>query len=300
MAVVTDRPMFDRNGHLTIEAWIEHDGTSDADAIILTRERPGENGATTYELSLVGSGSNVPVRFMLDGQARSVMSNVNVAAGRFTHVAGVYDGASLTIYVDGQEAGSVEVNGVVANGEGPLRFGANSTGNRGYRGKIDEVRIWHAARSANQLSLDHRSGWGDVAGLAAYFRFDEQSGTITKSSAGRPMTAHLLGGARFEAGGPVPIDRLPELPQQIVLEGNYPNPFNPQTTIRFSLPAADVVHLTVFNMLGQQVATLLSGDARPAGIQEVSFDAASLPSGVYLYRLEAGGMAASGRMTLVK
>jgi hypothetical protein len=300
MAVVSDRPIFDRNGHVTVEAWVEHSGTSDPDAIILTRQHPTQESQTSYELSFVGSGENVPVRFMLDGPTRSVTSTVNVQAGRFTHVAGVYDGSSLKIYVDGQEAGSAEVSGIPANGAGPLRFGANAYGDRGYRGKIDEVRIWHEARSAEQLSVDHRSGWGDATNLAAYFRFDEQSGSIARSSAGRPMTAHLLGGARFEAGGPVPIDRSPELPERIALEGNYPNPFNPQTTIRFSLPAPEAVHLTVFNTLGQLVATLLNGESRPAGIQEVRFDASNLPSGMYLYRLHAGGTTVTGRMTLVK
>jgi hypothetical protein len=300
MAVAADRPIFDRNGHLTVEAWIEHDGTSETDAIVLTRQHPAQENMTSYELSLVGSGEHVPVRFMLDGHARSVTSSVTVPAGRFTHVAGVYDGSSLTIYVNGQEAGSVEVNGVPATGVGPLRFGGNASGDRGYRGKIDEVRIWHVARSAEQLSVDHRSGWGDASDLAAYFRFDEQVGSIARSSASRPMTAHLLGGARFEAGGPVPIDRSPELPERIVLEGNYPNPFNPQTTIRFALPAPEAVHLTVFNTLGQQVATLLNGESRPAGVQEVRFDASHLPSGMYLYRLQAVGTSVTGRMTLVK
>ena len=74
------------------------------------------------------------------------------------------------------------------------------------------------------------------------------------------------------------------VPDAVVLEGNYPNPFNPQTTIRFGLPEAAQVSLTVYDMTGRAVANLVNG-SMAAGTHEVNFDAANLPSGMYLYRL---------------
>ena len=83
-------------------------------------------------------------------------------------------------------------------------------------------------------------------------------------------------------------DVTSSLPTEYVLDQNYPNPFNPSTTIDFSLPATETVTLTVYNVLGQKVATLIADEAMSAGTHSVQFDATQLSSGMYLYRLEAG------------
>ena len=77
-----------------------------------------------------------------------------------------------------------------------------------------------------------------------------------------------------------------ELPKQFRLEQNYPNPFNPSTTIEFALPKSSFVTLKVYNLLGEEVATLFA-EQRSAGIHKLNWDAKGLASGVYLYRLEA-------------
>jgi hypothetical protein len=84
----------------------------------------------------------------------------------------------------------------------------------------------------------------------------------------------------------------PVLPQQVMptvyaLNQNYPNPFNPTTVLSFDLPGNSIVTLKVYNMLGQEVATLYDNLEVEAGVEEVEFDASSLVSGVYFYRVTA-------------
>ena len=90
-------------------------------------------------------------------------------------------------------------------------------------------------------------------------------------------------------------------PDRFTLYQNYPNPFNPSTTIRFNLPEATHIRLTIYNILGEEVAMLVNG-FRNAGTYTVSFVAADfkMSTGVYFYRLEAGTFVHSRKMILIK
>ncbi len=90
------------------------------------------------------------------------------------------------------------------------------------------------------------------------------------------------------------------LPERFLLYQNYPNPFNPVTTLQFDLRRHLKVTLKVFNVLGQEVATLLQNAPLSAGTHKIAFDGAHLPSGVYIYTLVSDGFAASQKMVLLK
>jgi hypothetical protein len=81
--------------------------------------------------------------------------------------------------------------------------------------------------------------------------------------------------------------------------GNYPNPFNPSTEIRYEILTPSTVRLDVFDILGRNVATLVNG-RQSTGAYQVTFNAASFSSGVYFYRLQAGSFSETKRMLLVK
>ncbi len=88
-------------------------------------------------------------------------------------------------------------------------------------------------------------------------------------------------------------------PQKYSLAQNYPNPFNPSTKIEYSVAQAGQVTLKIFDILGKEVGTLVNENKQP-GAYRVSFDASSLPSGVYIYRLNAGPYTESRKMLLLK
>jgi hypothetical protein len=107
-----------------------------------------------------------------------------------------------------------------------------------------------------------------------------------------------IGGQEY--GTFVGLINQPEVvPGTFSLSQNYPNPFNPSTTIRYGLPQRQQVLLTLFNTLGQRVATLVR-EEKEAGYHEVKFDATGLSSGVYFYRLQAGNYVATKKLLLLR
>jgi hypothetical protein len=83
------------------------------------------------------------------------------------------------------------------------------------------------------------------------------------------------------------------------LSNNYPNPFNPTTMIKYHIPELSFVTLKVYNVVGNEVATLVNKE-KPAGIYEIEFNAETLPSGVYFYKLQSGAFVETKKMLLIK
>ena len=90
-----------------------------------------------------------------------------------------------------------------------------------------------------------------------------------------------------------------QLPKKFELQQNYPNPFNPTTEISYTIGKAGNVSLKIYNLLGQEVATLVNG-YQAANTYTINFNASHLSSGVYLYELRAGNNVVTKKMTLMK
>lgn len=169
--------------------------------------------------------------------------------------------------------------------------------------------------SVRGLVLEGESASVDVAvnGTSA--------GTLTFNGTSSAFVTVSLNGATLNAGansitfsnasGSLGIDSMnlfevvttsvefDDMPSGYALSQNYPNPFNPTTNISFVLPQASDVKLTVFNVLGQQVAVLAQG-MYTSGMHTLNFNAANLASGTYIYRIEAGNFVEVRKMLLIK
>ncbi|RMD93410.1 MAG: T9SS C-terminal target domain-containing protein, partial [Calditrichaeota bacterium] len=130
-------------------------------------------------------------------------------------------------------------------------------------------------------------------------QLDRDTFTIIKTPG--PATSEVAGGA--DGWEPVVVASSAK-PERFVLDQNYPNPFNPSTVIRYGLPEATHVKLTVYNTLGQRVATLVDG-YQSAGFKTVKWDGRdssghTVSAGIYVYRLEAGDRVLIKKMAFTK
>jgi hypothetical protein len=104
----------------------------------------------------------------------------------------------------------------------------------------------------------------------------------------------------FQPSGLIPeIIHTNNMLKTYMLSQNYPNPFNPVTSICYGLPKAAHVELAIYNLLGQQLATLVN-EEQHAGYHQVDFNAQDLPGGMYIYQMKAGAFTRSMRMLLLK
>jgi hypothetical protein len=143
---------------------------------------------------------------------------------------------------------------------------------------------------------------GDALSLKIWSHADQTEkaldiSSLTDALAGAALapTLHYLPEAVWVADAAF----SPERPTSFSLSQNYPNPFNPATRIQYALPENAQVKLTVYDMLGQRVAVLVD-KKQPAGYHEIVFQATSLPSGMYFYRLNAGGFVETRKMVVLK
>jgi hypothetical protein len=173
---VDDRPVLDvpKGNELTIEFWVNHDGESDEDAVIVEKNTDNANG---YQVSFEGSGAGVKVWFGIkwpNDRDWSMRSSSGVPSGQWTHVACVYDGQRQAIYIDGElDDTRTDWDGQTVNAnDAPLRFGAHqSEDKRFFSGQLDEVRIWNTAQNKEKIQEHYQTElFGNDTDLAGYWR----------------------------------------------------------------------------------------------------------------------------------
>ena len=131
-------------------------------------------------------------------------------------------------------------------------------------------------------------GWVDEKMYAVVFIQSNSSKTVYQSEM-KSLTFFL----------PTLVSRVNNVPNLFLLDQNYPNPFNPSTNIRFSLATEGETSLRIYNLLGNEVATLVS-ERLSSGTYDVRFDGSDLSTGMYFYRLHSNGSSTTRKMHLIK
>jgi hypothetical protein len=132
------------------------------------------------------------------------------------------------------------------------------------------------------LSINTSDGTGTLIGATG---FNDVQGVAYTTTGSPPVS--------------VDDDVNTTIPTEFSLAQNFPNPFNPNTKIKYSIPVLSFVLLKVYDVLGSEVVTLID-EEKSIGNYEVEFDATSLPSGIYFYRLQAGSFVETKKMMLLK
>lgn len=259
---VPDDPDLDFSGeNVGISAWVHPLVIDDVQYLVIKGVQNTVPKTTNYALRL---SRNAELEFLIrdaNDRAQRVTSSFTVPTGTWTFVAAWYDIAAGLVYLWNDPAGAAVDT---------LAFQQALLPNDGPL----SIGAWYRDTPAQPSVMEVKGRMDDVR------------------ISGRQ--SDLFPGVTAVDAGPVL-----SLPSQPVLEPNFPNPFNPTTRIRFAIPNAATVRLTVFNVAGEMVAELVDGFL-PPGRYERQFDGAGLTSGVYLVRLTAGSYHHVGKMILTR
>ncbi len=199
----------------------------------------------------------------------------------------------------------VAVEGITVtddNSDGDSGIDEGSGGNRNH----GEISVVDASALPMRIELqegthDFNNFWssdleGEGTRISNGDKFSKVTGIMTYSFGNYKLIPRT--NDDFEGYVAVGVEEI-EMPESYELSQNYPNPFNPTTNIKYSVVKAGNVNLTVYNILGQKVMTLVN-DVEAAGTHQVKFDASKLTSGIYLYKIQVNDFVSVKKMMLVK
>lgn len=248
---------------------------------------------TGYSFGLQGYEDYATIKYNSAG-AQQWIARYNGPANFKDHAKGIVVDSFGNLYVTGYSAGLpcciVDFVTVKYNSAGIRQWVDRYKGPKGH---VDEPVALAVDKTGNLYVTGFSSDW---AGNTNYVTIKYPASAASSASSLRSLA---------ESQNERQVDST--LPAQFDLAQNYPNPFsqiprfagNPNTTIRFDLPIAVRVKLTVYNLRGELVRTLVDGEI-PAGYHHVAFEANDLASGIYFYRIEAGSFVMTRKMVLQK
>jgi Secretion system C-terminal sorting domain len=234
------------------------------------------------------------------------MSNIyfDVRSGAIVDMDTSSFGASAVIRFT-LDSGATLVTGDPKGFEGNLNIGGakilSSAANYIFDGVVAQVTGMLMPTPVNNLTINNASG----VTLSQQTTINSVL-TLTAGVFDNTISFNLGSNGSIVYGGgslKIPVTEVASdetsLPRSFFVKQNYPNPFNPSTIISYGVPKNGFVSAKIYNLLGQEIATLFAG-YQNAGVHSLTFDASNLSSGVYLYRIQAGNVVETKRMVVMK
>ncbi len=204
-----------------------------------------------------------------------IYATTNYGITWFPQISGVTDNLYDVIF-------STQNDGIIAGANGVVRYTANG----GFNWQEDQELNGLTTKDIVSISIIDEN----TASALLVSNFNK------KSSIGTDTTFFLSVSSEPFVGVD---DEVNNIPSDFILEQNYPNPFNPSTTIQFSIPEQSFVTLEIFNALGEKITTLVSKELN-AGNHNYDWKVENMPSGIYLYKLQAGSFVETKKLVLLK
>jgi hypothetical protein len=229
----------------------------------------------------------------VDAMAIQGATNSLVITGAFSHVGNNIEANYIARFTDSENPLPIELSSFTALPEGN-KVNLNWSTSTEINNKGFEVQ--------RSVSGDQNSHWNDIG-------FVEGNGTTSEAGHYSFADEDLVSGVylyrlkQIDFDGTFSYSKIIEvnftIPAEFTLEQNYPNPFNPSTTIRYSVPSESKIKLSVFDVSGSEIETLVN-QQQPAGNYSVEFNASHLSSGIYYYRMSAGSFSQTRKLILLK
>ena len=289
------------SNHLTIECWFSVQGGSINDWIgMICKLDASAVSYSGYFFGLNQGISSYPnqIWFLIYPSGNNVNYSFTPALNQWYNLTVTYDGSIMKMFLDGNLVQQTSTSSLIASNTFPLTIGGQNGNwwNRNLNGKIDEVRISSIARYDNNFTPSTHFD-NDIYTIALY-HFNEGTGDIVYDSSGNNLTGTIFG-ATWSSGVLASVSEALTNPTEFKLSQNYPNPFNPNTRIKYSIPQLSNVVIEVFDILGNEIEILVN-EEKSVGTYELTWNAASLPSGVYFYQIKAGDFVETKKMILMK
>lgn len=326
---VPDAPSLDMTNGVTIAAWIFLDSYTEWASIVTKGGFPDDGDAITpnnYTVHQSGpsaaSGEFGHLRFTsnlgLAGDSHSI-----IPLREWHHVAVTFNGEKVRFFLDGRPDGVIPFFGQLEPNDDPLHIGVDFPGIDEYwHGCLDEVMIFNRALSHKEIrALGDNDRESIFRALVGFWRFNEGKGEVAHDRSRRRNHGQLFGNPTWKKIDDDDDDdddddnddnerdrswagELNDNAAPLTLLPNYPNPFNPETEIRFQLRETSYVVVKIFNIIGEEIRTLMD-EPREAGYHHVRWDGKdkngkAVASGIYLYQLRAGSFSQVKKMNLLR